>query len=113
MVSKFWEKYGGKTYEGLNPKLAVYAADVDEAINEVKPTLERVLSQLDIPMDSILVNVGDSKYTKDEDIRNFNNLDVVGSEGNKKQFIILVEKGKEGWNCRGILSLLRCSLCYR
>ena len=105
VVSKFWEKYGGKTYEGLNPKLAVYAADVDEAINEVKPTLERVLSQLDIPMDSILVNVGDSKYTKDEDIRNFNNLDVVGSEGNKKQFIILVEKGKEGWNCRSLFSV--------
>lgn len=105
VVSKFWEKYGGKTYEGLNPKLAIYAADVDEAVNEVKPTLERVLSQLDIPLDSILVNVGDSKYTKDEDIRNFNNLDVVGSEGNKKQFIILVEKGKEGWNCRSLFGV--------
>ena len=105
VVSKFWEKYGGMTYEGLNPKLAIYAADVDEAVNEVKPTIEKVLSKLGIPLNSILVNVGDSKYTKDEDIRNFNNLDVVGSEGNKKQFIILVEKGKEGWNCRSLFGV--------
>lgn len=105
VVSKFWEKYGGMTYEGLHPKLAIYAADVDEAVNEVKPTIEKVLSKLGIPLNSILVNVGDSKYTKDEDIRNFNNLDVVGSEGNKKQFIILVEKGKEGWNCRSLFGV--------
>lgn len=23
-VTTFWERYGGKTYEGLNPKLAIY-----------------------------------------------------------------------------------------
>ena len=34
-------------------------------------------------------DTGDSTVTKDEDIRNFNNLDVVGTEGSKKQFIIL------------------------
>ena len=45
------------------------------------------------------------KYTKDEDIRDFNNLDVPGSVGNDKQFIILVEKGKEGWNCRSLFGV--------
>lgn len=104
-VTKFWERYGGKTYEGLKPKLAVYASGVDEAVNEVIPTLEKILAELDIPVSSILVNVGDTKYTKDEDIRNFNNLDVAGSEGNEKQFIILVEKGKEGWNCRSLFGV--------
>lgn len=104
-VTKFWERYGGKTYEGLKPKLAVYASGVDEAVNEVVPTLEKILAELDIPVSSILVNVGDTKYTKDEDIRNFNNLDVAGSEGNEKQFIILVEKGKEGWNCRSLFGV--------
>ncbi|MGN0141705.1 MAG: TnsA endonuclease N-terminal domain-containing protein [Roseburia sp.] len=104
-VTKFWERYGGKTYEGLRPKLAIYVSGVDEAVNEVVPTLEKILAELEIPASSILVNVGDSKYTKDEDIRNFNNLDVVGSEGNEKQFIILVEKGKEGWNCRSLFGV--------
>lgn len=104
-VMEFWKRYGGKTYEGLKPKLAIYAAGVEEAVNDVVPELEKVLEKLDIPISSILINVGDTKYTKDEDIRNFNNLDVPGSEGNEKQFIILVEKGKEGWNCRSLFGV--------
>lgn len=52
------------------------------------------MSELDIPISSILVNTGDPSVTKDEDIKNFNNLDVIGTEGSKKQFIILVERGE-------------------
>lgn len=105
VVSIFWERYGGKTYEGLNPKLAIYAAGVEEAATEVKPALERILANLGIPASKILLNVGDTKYTKDEDVRNFNNLDIPDTEGNEKQFIILVEKGKEGWNCRSLFGV--------
>lgn len=104
-VTKFWQKYGGRIYDNLNPKLAIYAANVDEAVNEVVPALEEILTRLEIPTTSILLNVGDSKYTKDEDIQNFNNLDVPGSEGNEKQFVVLVEKGKEGWNCRSLFGV--------
>lgn len=104
-VTKFWERYGGKTYEGLNPKLAIYASKIDEAVNEVRPELEKILADLGIPISKILVNVGDEKYTKDEDLRLFSQLDVVGSEGNERQFIILVEKGKEGWNCRSLFGV--------
>lgn len=104
-VATFWDRYGGKTYENLNPKLAIYAAGVEEAVSEVKPALEKILVGMDIPTSKILLNVGDSKYTKDDDIKNFNDLDVAGSEGNDKQFIILVEKGKEGWNCRSLFGV--------
>lgn len=58
-----------------------------------------------IPLDKILVNVGDEKITKSEDIRDFNNLDIVGTAGSKKQFILLVNKGREGWNCRSLFSV--------
>lgn len=104
-VTTFWERYGGKTYEGLNPKLAIYVSGVEEAANEVRPALEKILADLGIPASSILLNVGDTKYTKNEDIRNFNDLDVRGSQGNDKQFIILVDKGKEGWNCRSLFGV--------
>ena len=107
-VTKFWQKYGGRIYDNLNPKLAIYAANVEEAVNEVVPALEEILTRLEIPTTSILLNVGDSKYTKDEDIRNFNNLDVPGSEGNEKQFVVLVEKGKRRLELS--LPVWRCTL---
>ncbi len=104
-VKAFWKRYGNKTYEGLNPKFAIYASGVEEAAHEVVPLLEEILSDLGISTNKILLNVGDSKYTKDEDIRDFNNLDKIGTEGNKKQFIVLVEKGKEGWDCRSLFGV--------
>ena len=104
-IGIFWERYGNKTYEGLPPKLAIFAANVKEATDVVRPCVESILSDLDIPLSTILVNTGDPTVTKDEDIRNFNNLDVIGTEGSKKQFIILVEKGREGWNCRSLLGI--------
>lgn len=104
-VTEFWKEYDGKTYEGLTPKLAIYAARVEEAVNEVRPALERILSDLGIPGSKILLNVGDTRYTKDTDIRDFHNLDMPDTTGNDKQFIILVEKGKEGWNCRSLFGV--------
>jgi type III restriction enzyme, res subunit len=104
-ITMFWEKYGGKTYEGLPPKMAIFAASVAEATDVVRPIVEKTLSELGVPLDTILVNTGDAAVTKNDDIRDFNNLDVLGTEGSKKQFIILVEKGREGWNCRSLLSI--------
>lgn len=105
VIDRFWGKYGNKKYEDLNPKLAIYTTSVDEAVHVVRPTLERLLEAKGISISKILVNVGDSKYTKDNDERNFQQLDVVGSEGNEKQFIILCEKGKEGWDCRSLFGV--------
>ena len=32
-------------------------------------------------------------------------MDVLGTIGSKKQFILLVNKGREGWNCRSLFSV--------
>lgn len=109
VITKFWERYGGKTYEGLTPKLAIFGAKIDEVINEIKPEVENILTDLEIPISKILVNVGDTKegkrYTTDEDIGLFNHLDVAEHQGNDKQFILLVNKGREGWNCRSLFGV--------
>lgn len=104
-VSIFIEKYGNKKFEYLNPKMAIYASSIEEAVKEVRPTLEKILSELNFDTGSILVNVGDSKYTKNDDVRMFNELDIPDSDGDKKQFIILVGKGTEGWNCRSLFAV--------
>ena len=104
-ITDFWNKYGGKEYEGLSPKLAIFGASVEEVINDIKPILEGVLCELGVSQSKILVNVGESKITTNNDIKDFNNLDRVGTEGADKQFILLVNKGREGWNCKSLFGV--------
>ncbi|MCM1462561.1 MAG: DEAD/DEAH box helicase family protein [Bacteroides sp.] len=101
----FWTTHKGKTYEGLPPKIAIFASRIAEITDEVQPAVEEICDELGIPRDKILVNVGDAAITKDEAIRDFNNLDVIGTAGSQKQIILLVDKGREGWNCRSLFSV--------
>ena len=102
VIKNFWENYGEQRHEGMLPKLALFAPTIDELKNELRPAVESILSCLGIPTDRILVNVGDSKETTNDDIRRFDNLDTAASED---QFILLVNKGKEGWNCRSLFGV--------
>ena len=43
VVKTFWETYGGRTFEGLPPKLAIFATTIKEADEEVRPIVERIL----------------------------------------------------------------------
>lgn len=101
-VEIFLKEVGELRPEGLLPKLAFFATTVDELMGELKPAVERALLKYGIPTSRILVNVGDSKITTNDDIREFNRLDTEGSE---KQFILLVNKGREGWNCRSLFGV--------
>lgn len=101
-IGDFWEKCGENRVEGMLPKMAFFASTIEEAIEELRPAIENELVRLNIPTSRILVNVGDSRYTSNDDLREFNTLDTIRSE---KQFIILVGKGKEGWNCRSLFSV--------
>lgn len=89
-------------HEGLLPKLAFFAGTIDELDGELRPAVEDALAEHGIPANRILVNVGDPKLTTSEDIREFNRLDTPSSE---KQFILLVNKGREGWNCRSLFGV--------
>ena len=89
-------------HEGMLPKLAFFASTIDELQKELYPAVDKALTKHGIPNSSILVNVGDEKLTTNDDIREFNRLDTVGSD---KQFILLVNKGREGWNCRSLFGV--------
>ena len=104
-IGEFWEKYGEDKHEGLLPKLAIFASRIEEVETEVRPAVEHILADMGIDTGKILVNTGDPKQTKSEDIHIFNNLDNPNAGGNDKQFIILVGKGREGWNCRSLFGV--------
>lgn len=101
-VETFLKESGDLRPEGMLPKLAFFATTIDELTGELKPALERALIKNGIPTSRILINVGDDKLTTNDDIREFNRLDTENSE---KQFILLVNKGREGWNCRSLFGV--------
>ncbi len=103
VVDDFWKKNGGdQRHEGMRPKIAFFASTIDELQKELRPAVERALAARGIPNSTILVNVGDEKITTNDDIREFNRLDTPQSD---KQFILLVNKGREGWNCRSLFGV--------
>ncbi|HEY8592733.1 MAG TPA: type III restriction endonuclease [Sphingomicrobium sp.] len=101
-VDDFCDKTDGLQPEGLSPKMAFFAATIDEAVNELKPAVEKALIDRGIPTTRILVNVGDANYTTNDDERAFRRLDYPECD---KQFVILVNKGREGWNCRSLFGV--------
>lgn len=102
VIEDFLDHHQGERYEGMRPKLAFFAARIDDLENELRPAVEAALQDHQISTDRILVNVGDDKLTSSEDIREFNQLDTAKSQ---KQFILLVGKGREGWNCRSLFGV--------
>jgi hypothetical protein len=103
VISDFWKNHGdGTRHENMLPKLAFFASTIDELQSELRPAVEKALARHGIPASRILVNVGDEKITSNDDIREFIRLDTPGSE---KQFILLVNKGREGWNCRSLFGV--------
>ena len=102
VIEHFWENHKEQRHEDMLPKLVLFASTIKELQEELRPAVESVLSNLGIPTSRILVNVGDDKLTSNDDLREFKNLDMPASE---KQFILLVNKGKEGWNCRSLFGV--------
>lgn len=101
-INNFLQETEGLRPEDMLPKLAFFGATIEEVQSELRPIIEEILHDKGIPLDRILVNVGDTKVTANDDIREFNRLDTPESE---KQFILLVNKGREGWNCRSLFGV--------
>ncbi|MBD2169253.1 DEAD/DEAH box helicase family protein [Calothrix membranacea FACHB-236] len=101
-LADFLKHNSNQRHEGMLPKIAFFAATIEELQQELRPAVEKALAKHNIPSSSILVNVGDEKVTTNDDIREFNRLDTPESD---KQFILLVNKGREGWNCRSLFGV--------
>lgn len=98
VIDTFVSEYGTKRLEGRLPKIAFYAASISDLQQELKPKLEKILAERKIKLDTIL-----EYHTEAEDNRDdFLKLDTAES---KKQFVLLVGKGTEGWNCRSLVAV--------
>jgi len=100
-IKDFWYHCGEERVEGRLPKMALFASSIDELDKKLRPAVEDVLSELNIPTSRILRYVRDERLTSDDE-REFRTIDFPESE---KQFILLVNMGTEGWDCRSLFAV--------
>lgn len=102
-VKEFYDNYGKKVYgDKTIAKLAIYCSSIERLEEEVYPFLR---DKLKIPEADILkYHKGNSKYktAKDAELE-FSSLDTPVSN---KRVILLVQVGKEGWNCRSLTGVI-------
>jgi len=102
-VKDFLNTFGGVVYNnGSIAKLAVYCGNIERLEEEIYPYL---IGTMKIKPEEILkYHKGNKKYkTTKEAETDFNSLDTPLS---KKKIILLVQIGKEGWDCRSLTSVI-------
>ena len=80
------------------PKIVFFASNIADVKTDLRPKIERILAEKNISSDAIL----EYHTEAEENAEDFRQLDTAES---KKQFILLVGKGTEGWNCRSLVSV--------
>ncbi len=102
-VEDFQKLYSNKIYsDGTNAKLAIYCGTIDRLENEVYPFLT---GDLGIDSNKILkFHKGNKEHPQPQDSElDFKLLDEPVS---RKEIILLVQIGKEGWDCRSLTSVI-------
>ncbi|MBU0701579.1 DEAD/DEAH box helicase family protein [bacterium] len=102
-VKDFLKTFGNTVYSnGSIAKLAVYCGDIERLEEEIYPYL---IGTMRIKPEEILkYHKGNKKYkTTKEAETDFNSIDTPIS---KKKIILLVQIGKEGWDCRSLTGVI-------
>ena len=101
IIGEFYKKYKNTTLpDGAQAKIAFYFK-TQVHLEESKPHIERAMTKIDESVMDILVNTQQSSAQEISEFEGLNKPD------NQKRVILLVQKGKEGWNCP---SLFACAL---
>jgi|JI10StandDraft_1071094.scaffolds.fasta_scaffold30664_2 type III restriction enzyme len=102
-IEDFDELYKTKIYEnGTIAKIAIYCSNIEVLEEEVYPYLT---TELKInPSEILKYHGGNKKYTlpKENELE-FRSLDLSIS---KKRYILLVQVGKEGWDCPSLTGVI-------
>lgn len=102
-IKEFYERYGYTIYQnGTTAKIAIYCSSIERLEEEIYPFL---VGQLNIPKNDVLkYHKGNKKYKIDKEAElEFSSLDLSFS---KKKVILLVQVGKEGWDCRSLTGVI-------
>ena len=106
-VTEFLDTYGDKVYyDGTCAKLAIYCGNIENLEEKIYPLVSEIVTIRGLnPIDVVLkYHRGNKQYSVSEDAATqFASLDTSLS---KIKIILLVQIGKEGWDCKSLTSVI-------
>ena len=105
-VRDFLDNYKDKVYaNGLTAKLGIYCGTIEKLEETVYPLVAKIISDYNMPASSILkFHKGNKQYLMSPDAQM--EFDILDSTVSKIRIILLVQIGKEGWDCRSLTGII-------
>ncbi len=106
-VCQFLDEYRDKIYaDGTCAKLGIYCGSIETLEEQIFPLVERLTGEYDLNASEVILKYhgGNKNYPTPTDSEyEFTSLDKALS---KKKIILLVQIGKEGWDCRSLTGII-------
>lgn len=105
-VRAFLGSYQDTVYEGgLVAKLGIYCGTIEKLEQMVYPIVSRILAEYGISPDAILkFHKGNKEYPQPADSQL--QFDILDSMLSGIRVVLLVQIGKEGWDCRSLTGII-------
>lgn len=105
-VREFLDNYKDKIYNnGFTAKLGIYCGTIEKLEETVYPLVSKIVAEYGMPVSCILkFHRGNKQYPMPSDAQM--EFDVLDSTISKTRIILLVQIGKEGWDCRSLTGII-------
>lgn len=105
-VREFLDAYKDKVYgNGLTAKLGIYCGTIEKLEGTVYPLVSGIVSEYGLPADVILkFHKGNKQYPQPADSQM--QFDTLDSPISRIRIVLLVQIGKEGWDCRSLTGII-------
>ncbi len=105
-VREFLDSYKDKVYTGgLAAKLGIYCGTIEKLEEVVYPLVSRIVTEYGLSTDVILkFHKGNKQYPQPTDSQM--QFDTLDNPISRVRIILLVQIGKEGWDCRSLTGII-------
>lgn len=105
-VREFLDTYKDTVYAGgLTAKLGIYCGTIEKLEETVYPLVSRIVAEYGLGTDVILkFHKGNDNYNTPADSQM--QFDILDKSISKIRIVLLVQIGKEGWDCRSLTGII-------
>ena len=105
-VREFLDTYKDAVYSnGLSSKLGIYCGTIEKLEEIVYPLASRIAAEYGLGADTILkFHKGNKQYRMPVDSQM--QFDILDKSVSKIRIVLLVQIGKEGWDCRSLTGII-------